>query len=260
MNGKMSLTEIKLSDLRVSANNVRKEDAEVNLDGLIANIKDIGLQQPIVVVKNGNKYDIIVGQRRYLAAKKMGWDTIPARILENIETTQAKVISFSENIHRLDLSYSDKMHVTLSLLESNDNNVKKVAGILGVSEATIRNYLGYSAVPVEVKQLVEAHKMSAAQAIRITQAFEDETKVAEIARKMLQFTRSDDKRRFVQMAKNSPDEPVEKIAKHIADTRPITIYLSDNVWNYLSKEAKNSQLDIEDIASIAVEEWVGRRA
>jgi ParB family chromosome partitioning protein len=261
------IQKIPLKDLRVSIDNVRKEDVSLYVNELATSIKEIGLQQPIVVVKKDSKYDIIVGQRRFLAFRKLNstypndpkFERIPAIVLDSVDDTRAKVISFSENIHRVDISYSDKMNVTMDLIEKYDNDTQKVADILGVSKQTVRNYLGYKSVPDEVKRYVELSKLSASQAIRVTRAFEDKNKVISIISQMIEFDRSEDRKRFFVAARNHPDEPPEKLAKIIKDSRQLVLYVSNSTWESLKKEADKSKLDIEDLATIAIEEWTGRK-
>ena len=261
------IIKIPLGDLKVSQDNVRKEDVSLNVDELATSIEKIGLQQPIVVVRKDGRFDIIVGQRRFLAFKKLNsaypddprFKEIPAILRSNIDQTTAKVISFSENIHRQDISYSDKMNATMALIEEYKNDIQMVADILGVSKQTIRNYLGYKLVPEDVKKYVDALKMSASQAIRVTRAFEDKNRIISISTEMIKFERGDDRRRFFVLARNHPDDPPEKLANYVRETRALTLYITNDTWEVLKNEADKSLLDIEDMATVAIEEWTGRK-
>ena len=96
----------------VSMTNVRKTNLEKGLSELAKSIREIGVQQPVVVFKKGDgRYDLIIGQRRYLACKHIGETEIPALITHVKDRTDAMVKSFSENIHRLDLDYRDTVVV-----------------------------------------------------------------------------------------------------------------------------------------------------
>ena len=66
------------------------------------------VQQPIVVVRREDKYEVIIGQRRFEASKLAGKTTIPSVIRTIRNDNEAVIASFSENIHRLDLTYKDK--------------------------------------------------------------------------------------------------------------------------------------------------------
>jgi ParB family chromosome partitioning protein len=72
------LTPLPVAEIDVSHLNVRKSKVTEGIDELAQNIKEIGLQQPIVVFKKGQRYEVIIGQRRLLAYRKLGRKEIPA--------------------------------------------------------------------------------------------------------------------------------------------------------------------------------------
>lgn len=107
----MEIPEIELNKIDMTYN-VRKDviDKE-KIHELAKNIEENGLLQPIVVMAKGNRYELIIGQRRYLAFKELGWSKIPA-IIESIKNeTDAILKSFSENMLREELSIKDKNRV-----------------------------------------------------------------------------------------------------------------------------------------------------
>ena len=77
----MEVRDIQISKIVVSNQNVRKDlnagNEDTNLDDLANSIKEKGLLSPITVVQKGDTYELIVGQRRYLACKKLGFQKIP---------------------------------------------------------------------------------------------------------------------------------------------------------------------------------------
>ena len=131
-----------------------------------------GLLQPIVVVPKGDRFGVVIGQRRYLAAKHLGWDEIPALVLAKpLKATDAAILSFSENIQRRDLSARDKAEACSSLMETL-GSVKAVAEVLGISQQTVRKWLGYAGVPEPVKIFVQPGGLTVPQAIRIANTIE----------------------------------------------------------------------------------------
>ena len=117
-NEKLDFDYISLDKIDISSLNVRKVNLEEKLEELAESIKAIGVQQPIMVFKKPDgRYELIIGQRRYLACKKIGKKTIPAVITDVKGKTDALIKSFSENIHRLDLAYQDKMTIVMKNLK-----------------------------------------------------------------------------------------------------------------------------------------------
>ena len=143
-----------LEDLDTSEFNVRRREITADLDDLAKSMDSYGLYQPIVVTPKGDRFAVVVGQRRYLAAKQLGWDQMPALILtETPARVQATVLSLSENVQRRDLSPRDKADACVYLREQLGTN-RAVAEAIGVTPQTVRNWLGYAAVPEPIKEMV----------------------------------------------------------------------------------------------------------
>ena len=140
----MDVKDIEISKIVVSKQNVRKDlsagNEEANLEDLANSIKEKGLLSPITVVQKGDHYELIVGQRRFLACKKLGLERIPAIIREETDDTDYLTLSLIENIHRSDMSPIDKATAYNSLFEKY-NDYEKVAKETGISVATIKKYL-----------------------------------------------------------------------------------------------------------------------
>jgi ParB family chromosome partitioning protein len=256
---KMEIENIDINLIDISKYNVRKTNAEEGLDELAESIKLIGLQQPIVVLKKDGRYDVLIGQRRYRAAKKIGLDKIPA-IVKNIDNEKdAIIISFSENIHRVDLKYQDKMlfaQKLLSILES----IKNVAMAIGVTEQTIRNYLGYSAVPEEIKNLVDEEKISASTAIRIIRNIDDKEKAIQIATKIQEIPRSRDRLKIIDFAKENPSMSVDQIIDTSSKINlKITIHLTPKVAEALKNASIDYKIEKEDITLEALKAWLNEK-
>ena len=105
----MQLEEVPINKIYVSKANVRTRQVEVDLDKLMSNIKRIGLLHPVIVFKTDDKYELIVGQRRYLACRKLGWERIPAIVTGVKDETRSRIMSLSEGIHRKELPSADLM-------------------------------------------------------------------------------------------------------------------------------------------------------
>ena len=257
---RMKFEYLPLHKIDISISNVRKSNLEEGIDELADSIKEIGVQQPVVVYKKGDRFELIIGQRRYLACKKLEMKQIPALLTSVKDETDATIKSFSENIHRLDIEYRDKMQVATELL-NRLGSIKKVASHLGVSEQTVRNYLGYSAVPEKIKELVDENKLSASTAIRIAKSIEDEDKAFRIAEKVRETPRSEDRRKIIDIARENPRKSASEIA-NIAKRqkfKKISIDVTPRVSDALAKACSEYEAQAEDITLEALEEWLVKR-
>lgn len=260
MAGKLRYEELPIASIEVSPTNVRKEDVEEGLDELAQSIKEIGLQQPIVVCRDGAKYKLIIGQRRYLACKKLGMTEIPALIRHISDDTEATIISFSENIHRIELGYGDKMRVAIQLL-SKLKSVSKVAAAIGVSQQTVRNYLGYAGVPDGLKDLVDRGRISAQTAMAIAKSIPDEQKAVKIAEKVREIPTTERRRRLIEIAKENPARSVPEIVKLAKRQKfgQVTLDLAPRLAEALESACREYKGEPTDIATEALEEWLSKR-
>lgn len=141
----MEIKDIKLSEIRISDLNTRKDlesgTEDSSLVDLANSIKEKGLLNPIIAKRNeDDTYDLIVGQRRFLACQKLGWETIPAIIRDITDDTDGTIISLIENVHRADMSPIDKARAYKRIYEKYED-YNKVANEIGMSVATIKRYL-----------------------------------------------------------------------------------------------------------------------
>jgi predicted transcriptional regulator len=140
-------------------------------------------------------------------------------------------------------------------------SIKKVASQLGVSEQTVKNYLGYSAVPEKIKKLVDDKKLSASTAIRIAKNIQDEDQAFRIAEKVKEIPRSEDRRKIIDIAKENPKKTVSEVEKIMKDQKfkQITIDVTLRVSTALERACNEYRSDAEDITLEALEEWLTKR-
>lgn len=253
---------VRLDRLIISDSNVRRRDIIADVDELARNIERHGLQQPIVVQRIGDKFEILIGQRRYLAARELGWRDIPARIIdEPLGEMEAKVASFSENALRRDLEPRDKADVCQYLYDRL-GSVKGVAEHLGVSEPTVRKWLGYAAVPEALKTLVDEGSISRPQAERLWAGIPDEEKAVEIGRLIgEQKPPPKDQSRIITAAEELPDRSIPTILRRAEELKTkveIHFILPEKWARAMANAAKRLEKDAGDIARDATIEWLDR--
>lgn len=166
-----SVREIPLERLVISSQQARVRNVEKDLVELVENIKINGQLEPIIVAptrENPEKYEIIAGQRRFLAFQQLGHESILAAVLgaENLTPESAKAISISENLIRRDLDSSDLIDACTSLHQKY-GSIKAVAEELGLPYNKVRAYVKFDRLRPRLKELVEEGKLGIRTAIRL---------------------------------------------------------------------------------------------
>ena len=117
----MEVKEIDTTTLYVSSSNVRKtlegDEDDTSISDLANDIRTNGLINPITVRKIDDKYEIIAGQRRYLACKMLKKDYISCSIVD-VSSQKAEELSLVENVQRNPMTNSDKVKIYSKLFES----------------------------------------------------------------------------------------------------------------------------------------------
>lgn len=124
---------IKISD--IICNDNRKTDG---IEELAANIKEIGLINPITLVKKGAKYEVAAGRRRFAALKRLGIEEL-ADAQYVIAEADAEMIAFCENFHRQNLSIREEVEQLREIVQTRgESSVPAIAATLGKNEAWVR--------------------------------------------------------------------------------------------------------------------------
>lgn len=150
----MNIVNININDLIITDINVRKTQIS-DIENLASSISEIGLINPITVRKidgNDDKYEIVAGQRRYLAMKSLNINEIPC-IISNYNDKKAEEMSLIENIQRNTLSNCDKVKSYSKLCDNYD--IDKVKNLTKVSKKTIEKYLKIKDLDTEVLEKLD---------------------------------------------------------------------------------------------------------
>lgn len=127
------------------------------IDELCQTIKTHGVIQPIVVRMRESQYEIIAGERRWRAVKKLGMETIPA-IVREFNNSQAASIALIENLQREDLTSIEEAYAYQKLIDLHQLTQESLAQRIGKSQSTIANKIRLLQLPEEVKTaLMERH-------------------------------------------------------------------------------------------------------
>ena len=139
----------------------RKVFDEENLKDLTNSIKQRGIIQPIIVRKSteeNSKYEIIAGERRWLAAQKAGLHDVPVVVIE-ADDLKSLELAIVENVQRNDLNAIEEAQGYQRLIEDFSYDQEKVAQFIGKSRSHIANYLRLLGLPENVLRLIEKTKI-----------------------------------------------------------------------------------------------------
>lgn len=153
----MEIEKININDIIQDKEQPRKIFDEDQIEALASSIEKFGLLQPILVKKIGDKYQIIAGERRYRACKKLDLINIDV-IVKNDENTAE--IALIENIQRENLSPIEEASAILSLKEKKNYTHEELSRILGKTRVYITNKLRILGIDEDTKDLLEEGKIS----------------------------------------------------------------------------------------------------
>ena len=158
----ININKVSISDLVSNKFQPRKIFDENDLEDLISSIKERGIIQPIIVRKSADqnsKYEIIAGERRWLAAQKAGLHEVPVVITE-VDDLKSLEFAIVENVQRSDLSAIEEARGYQRLIKEFSYDQEKVAQFIGKSRSHIANFLRLLTLPEEVLKLIETKKIS----------------------------------------------------------------------------------------------------
>ena len=161
-----NISKLPISNLLSNKFQPRKLFDEENLQDLTNSIKERGIIQPIIVRKSidhDSKYEIIAGERRWLAAQKAGLHEVPV-VITNVSDLKSLEFSIIENVQRHDLNAIEEARGYKRLIQEFSYDQEKVAQFIGKSRSHIANYLRLLNLPEEVLKLIEGKKLSAGHA------------------------------------------------------------------------------------------------
>ena len=158
----ININKVSISDLVSNKFQPRKIFDEESLQNLTNSIKERGIIQPIIVRKsNGDKskFEIIAGERRWLAAQKAGLHEVPVVITE-ADDLKSLEFAIVENVQRKDLNAIEEARGYQRLIEEFSYDQEKVAQFIGKSRSHIANFLRLLMLPENVLKLIETKRIT----------------------------------------------------------------------------------------------------
>jgi len=161
-----NINKLPISDLLSNKFQPRKKFDEESLHDLTNSIKQRGIIQPIIVrvsADHDSKYEIIAGERRWLAAQKAGLHEVPV-VITNVNDLKSLEFAIVENVQRHDLNAIEEARGYQRLIDEFSYDQEKVAQFIGKSRSHIANFLRLLNLPTVVLKLIEDRKLSAGHA------------------------------------------------------------------------------------------------
>ena len=187
----------------------RKIFNKESLEDLTNSIRERGIIQPIVVrPSNDENYEIIAGERRWLASQKAGLHEVPVVLLE-IDDVKSLEFSIVENVQRQDLNPIEEAQGYQRLIDDFSYNQEKISKFIGKSRSHIANSLRLLNLPKEVISLVENEKISAGHARSLVGLSNAEQIARKIVDKKLTVRQSENLVRALRNSKNYKVKPLK---------------------------------------------------
>ena len=232
-----SNSKLSLSEIVPNRYQPRKNFDDDSLDDLSNSIKERGVIQPIIVRKSkleNSKYEIIAGERRWLAARKAGLHDIPV-IITDVDDLKSLEFAIVENVQRNDLNPLEEAQGYRRLIDEFLYDQQKVSQFIGKSRSYITNSLRILSLPQEVLNFVENKKISVGHAKILVGLDNAEFIANKIIEKKLSVRQAEN---FVKIFKKKPsfknrekDPNINDLEQSIIDKTGLNVSIKNNKKN-----------------------------
>ncbi len=256
--------EIPLGDLVIGKGQVRTREPGKDVEQLAESIDKQGLLQPIVVCEatQAGKWEILTGQRRFLAHKILKRDTITAAILdERVDEAEAKAISITENLMRRNLAGTELID-GITFLYNRYGSAKAVHEATGIPYEDVRHYVKYPRLMTPLRKMVDDGEVDIKVAVKAQDAVEvgdDAPNAADAVKLAKEMTSMSDaqRKKLVKERKDSPETPVDDSIEQARTGSKITqviVTLTGDAHAALQKYAKDQDTSQDEAAAGIIEE------
>lgn len=241
-----SVEKIAVNKIQANPFQPRKIFRDESINELAKSIQEHGIIQPIVVRKKGKKFEIVVGERRYRAAKIAGLDEIPA-IVKDLSEQEMMELAILENLQREDLTPIEEAEAYKSLMDNLSLTQDLLAQRLGKSRPYIANFVRLLQLPDEVRQLVNDGQLSMGQA-RTLLGLKNKRRIPEVAQKVIKDQLNVRQLEMLVQQLNSPvSRETLKVKKKDVFVRDTESHLREffGTQVQISKTKKKGKIEIE---------------
>jgi ParB family chromosome partitioning protein len=272
----IGMRELSTKDLVDDPVNVRHRDAPRG--ELEESIAHYGILEPLIVRPKGAKFAVVIGSRRFRAARAVGLKTVPA-IVKELSDQEAFIESAVENIQRETLDPNDELEVVEKAFDIFEQDVNKVARAFDRSKRWVEDHLvvqrlrksrggagGREGKPMEIPRDISkmANIARTAQTVYKTEPRKQEALFEELKdRPREQVERT--VRRLRSIAEEDPERvaraPVQDVVQEVMEQERLELDLefSTVLSRGIQKAARSRKISEEDVVTIAVEDWLKRQ-
>lgn len=278
-----TVMSVEISKLFVGKTNVRKSPGDVG--DLVDSVKEKGVLEPVLVRPIGGRYELVVGSRRFEAAKIAGLKKMPA-IVRPMTDEEAIIVSLVENIQRRDLDPEEEYDAIVALRKANPKaygSTEQLAKALGKSRRyvedrmnaveAVRNIRKESRAEIKVKQAplpkerkegvlpvkhaTFLHRAEEAPAVKDLPKRERANQLRELAETIAPLP-SPEAENVVSHFVMAPQRPVEDIRKEASYLHAVKleILLDPRVADGLRRAAEERNTTMEAVATLALHSWL----
>ena len=234
---------------------------EEGIKELAESIKEEGLQNPPLVQKGKDgMYRVIAGQRRLAALRKLGTKNIPVLVVNHqFSIDDAKAVSIIENLHRKQMKPRE-MAEACDFLVKSLNSTRKAAKALGITQRTLRSYVGFSSIPEKLQQLVP-EVLSRNEAVRLYRIVPNVEEAIEIANRLKRYT-PEARRRYLDALEMDPKAPhavLKRMASHFKEKQKVRIKLTAQQAKSLAKASSDNAMEPNELAAKIITDWLTKK-
>lgn len=157
------IKKVSVENLFPSKYQPRKDFNQESLNALVDSIKEKGVLQPLLVRKNGDKYEIIAGERRWRASKIAGLPEVPV-IEKDLDNKEVLEVALVENLLRENLSAIEEAEGFNRLISEFNHTHDALSQIVGKSRSYITNTLRLLSLPETIKEMIKNNQLTAGHA------------------------------------------------------------------------------------------------
>ncbi len=215
---------------------------------LAKSIKSVGLVQPVVVRRRGDRYELVAGERRWRAARLAGLEKIPA-IIRRAGDAESLELALIENISREDLNPIDTARAYAILQEDFGATQEELAGKLGRSRSAVANTLRLLDLPDEVQDLIEKGKLSEGHGralLAVSDRFKQRRLAARVAKRGLSVRQTEELAKKEGIGGRRSKEPlIIPVGQELMDETTDALYSAFRLPVKVRWVAKGGRVEIE---------------